>query len=228
MDQLTGKSVIKELSISKADLVLACLNLGISVFGVDVLQREFSQDEILNIQKRTGKSEQSESAKSGKSKKKPKAKRLIQKTPRYFADEFKIDIEEVFALAKSFGFAIRNENYRLTERQVAVLEEQLIDREDSGLIELRLKNLEVEENTEFAVALRSALESRDSSKGVKSKNSSIGAAYVATSKRLKLVANEKGIAEDLLEKLCAVAGIPVESAKKSLKIFPFSEKKFKI
>ena len=98
------------------------------------------------------------------------------------------------------------------------MEEQLIDREDSGLIELRLKNLEVEENSEFASALKAALESRDSSKGVKSKDSSIGTAYVATSKRLKLVANEKGITEELLEKLCAVAGIPVESAKKSLKI----------
>ena len=215
---MTGNALIKELLISKADLVRACLSIGLPVFGLDILQREFSLDEVARIQRKIGSVQQVDPAIGSKSKKKPKAKRFIQKTPRYFADEFKIDIEEVFALAKSFGFAIRNENYRLTERQVAVLEEQLIDREDSGLIELRLKNLEVEENSEFASALKAALESRDSSKGVKSKDSSIGTAYVATSKRLKLVANEKGIAEELLEKLCAVAGIPVESAKKSLKI----------
>ena len=215
---MTGNALIKELSISKADLVRTCLSIGLPVFGLDILQREFSADEVARVQGKIGSVQQADPAIGSKSKKKPKSKRLIQKTPRYFADEFNIDIEEVFALAKSFGFAIRNENYRLTERQVAVLEEQLIDREDSGLIELRLKNLEVEENTEFAIALRSALESRDSSKGVKSKNSSIGAAYVVTSKRLKLVAGEKGITEELLAKLCAAVGIPVESAKKSLKI----------
>jgi uncharacterized protein YjbI with pentapeptide repeats len=215
---MNGENLIKELTISKADLVRTCLSIGLPVFGLDILQREFSSDEVARVQQKIGSVQQVDPALGSKSKKKPKTKRNIQKTPRYFAHEFMIDVEEVFALAKSFGFAIRNENYRLTERQVAVLEEQLIEREDSGLIELRLKNLEVEENSEFASALKAALESRDSSKGVKSKNSSIGTAYVATSKRLKLVADEKGVTEELLAELCVAVGIPVETAKKSLKI----------
>ena len=134
---------------------------------------------------------QSKEVAVGAKSKKKKTKRQFQKTPRYFADEFKIDIEEVFALAKSFGFAIRNANYRLTERQVAVLEEQLIAREDSAFVELRLKNLEVEENSAFASALKAALESRDSSEVAKSRNSRTDVEFVATSKRLKLIAREK-------------------------------------
>ena len=215
---MTGNALIKQLLISKADLVRACLSSEISVFGVDILKREFSQDEILKIEKEIGQRTKTESVKSEKSKKKPKAKRIVHKTPRYFADEFKIEIEEVFALAKSFGFAIRNANYRLTERQVAVLEEQLIAREDSGFVELRLKNLEVGENSAFASALQAALESRDSSEVAKSRNSRTEVVFVATSKRLKLIAREKGITEGLLNQLCAVAGIPVVSSKKSLKI----------
>lgn len=214
---MTGNALIKELSISKADLVLACLSIGLSVFGVDILQREFSSDEVARVQQKIGSMQSKEVAVGAKSKKK-KTKRQFQKTPRYFADEFKIDIEEVFALAKSFGFAIRNANYRLTERQVAVLEEQLIAREDSAFVELRLKNLEVEENSAFASALKAALESRDSSEVAKSRNSRTDVEFVATSKRLKLIAREKGITEGLLNQLCAIAGIPVVSSKKSLKI----------
>lgn len=214
---MTGNALIKELSISKADLVRACLSIGLPIFGVDVLHREFSSDEVARVQQKIGSMQLEEVALGAKSKKK-KTKRRFQKTPKYFADEFQIDIEEIFALAKSSGFAIRNENYRLTERQVAVLEEHLIEREDSGFVELRLKNIEVEENSAFATALKAALESRDSSEFSKSKNSRNEVAYVATSKRLKLIAREKGITEGLLNQLCTVAGIPVVSSKKSLKI----------
>ena len=215
---MTGNALIKELSISKAELIRVCLNIGIPVFGVDVLQREFSSEEVVRVQRKVGSIQPEDPALEGKSKRKKKTNRQLQKTPRYFADEFQIDIEEVFALAKSFGFAIRNESYRLTERQVAVLEEQLIAREDSGFVELRLKNLEVEQNSEFASVLKAALESRDSLEIVKSKNSRTEAAFVATSKRLKLIAREKGVTEELLHQLCTVIGIPVESSKKSLKI----------
>lgn len=130
---MTGNALIKELSISKADLVRVCLSIGLSVFGVEILQREFTNEEILKIEKRLGQENQDNQPKPVRAKKKPKARQTVQKTPRYFADQFQIDIEEVYALAKSFGFAIRSENYRLTERQFAVLEEQLIETEDSGL-----------------------------------------------------------------------------------------------
>jgi uncharacterized protein YjbI with pentapeptide repeats len=218
MDQLTGKSLVRELSISKADLVLACLNLGISVFGVDVLQREFSQDEILGIQKRVEKGDQSESAKSGKPKKKRKIKQTVHKTPRYFADEFQVDIGEVFALSKSFGFVLRNENRRLTDRQIAVLEEQLIAREDPAIVELQNESVEISGNSVFALALKRALESRESSVVAESRKLSTEVAFVATSKRLKLIANERGISEVLLKTLCAAVGIPVVAGKKSSKI----------
>lgn len=215
---MTGSALIKELSMSKADLVRACLSIGIPVFGLDILQREFSLDEIASVQRKVGSIQPRDSGIASRPKKKPKTKRPIQKTPRYFADEFQIDIDEVFAMAKSFGFAIRNENYRLTERQVAVLEKQLIDREDSGLVELRLKNLEVEQNSGFAIALKAALESRDSAKDSKSKKSGNEVAFVATSKRLKVVANENGVTEELLKSLCVAVDIPLISTKKSLKI----------
>jgi len=209
---MTGNALIKQLLISKADLVRACLSSEISVFGVDILKREFSQDEILKIEKEIGQRTKTESVKSEKSKKKPKAKRIVHKTPRYFADEFKIDIEEVFAVAKSFGFAIRNANYRLTERQVAVLEEQLIAREDSGFVELRLKNLEVEENSAFASALKAAFESRDSSEVAKSRNSRTEVVFVATSKISK-IAKIFEVQAKVVRELCEANDIPVISER---------------
>lgn len=51
LSQMTGWSVIKSLSISKTDLVRVCLSIGVSVFDVDVLEREFSQDEVMKVQK---------------------------------------------------------------------------------------------------------------------------------------------------------------------------------
>lgn len=218
MDRITGNSLITELSISKADLVLACLNLGISVFGVDVLHREFSQDETQRIQKRIEKRDQSDAAKTGKPKKKPKVRQKVYKTPRYFADEFQIDIEEVFAISKAFGFVLKNENRRLTDRQIAVLEEQLIAREDPAIVELQNEIVEISGNSGFALALKRALESRESSEVAKSEKSIAEVAFVATSKRLKLVAEENGISEKLLSELCAAVGIPVVSGKKSSKI----------
>jgi uncharacterized protein YjbI with pentapeptide repeats len=215
---VTGNALIKELSISKADLVRACLGIGLPVFGVDILQREFSLDEVARVKRKVGSFQPDDSGLASKSKKRPKIKRPMQKTPRYFATEFQVDIEEVFALAKSFGFAIRNENCRLTERQVAVLEEQLISREDAEYIEMRLENLEAGQNSSFAIALMAAMEARDLSKGAEPKKSGKDASFVATSKRLKLVANENGVSEELSNSLCVAVGIPVISTKKSLKI----------
>lgn len=214
---MTGNALIKELSISKADLVRACLNIGLPVFGVDVLRREFSPNEINRVKRSVGSASQTTQARSEKSKKKPKSKQAILKTPRFFADEFQVDIEIVFALAKSFGFVIRNENHRLTDRQIAVLEEQLIARENPAIVELQHENIEILGNSGFALALKRALESRDPSIFADPKKSS-NEAFVATSKRLKLVAKENGISEELLKQLCAAVGIPVMSGKKSLKI----------
>ncbi len=214
---MTGNALIKELSISKADLVRACLNIGLPVFGVDVLRREFSPNEINRVKRSVGSASQTTQARSEKSKKKPKSKQAILKTPRFFADEFQVDIEIVFALAKSFGFVIRNENHRLTDRQIAVLEEQLIARENPAIVELQHENVEILGNSGFALALKRALESRGPSIVADPKKSS-NEAFVATSKRLKLVAKENGISEELLKELCAAVGIPVMSGKKSLKI----------
>jgi uncharacterized protein YjbI with pentapeptide repeats len=106
----------------------------------------------------------------------------------------------------------------LTERQCAVLEEQLIARENPAIVELQDGNVEISGNSGFASALKAALESKDSEKGAKSKKSGNEVAFVATSKRLKLVANENGITEELLNSLCVAVDIPVISNKKSLKI----------
>ena len=215
---MTGNALIKELAISKADLVRACLNIGIPVFGVDVLQREFSPHEINRIQKSVGSIMPVNQAKSGKSKKKPSNKVKKQKTLRFYADDFQMSIEDVFAIANSFGFNVANENRVLTERQCAVLEEQLIARDNPAIVELQDGNVEISGNSGFANALKAALESRDSAKGAKSKKSGNEVAFVATSKRLKLVANENGITEELLNSLCVAVDIPVISNKKSLKI----------
>ena len=215
---MTGNALIKELLISKADLVRACLSIGLPVFGVDVLQREFSPDEINIIQKSVGSVLPVNQAKSGKSKKKPANKVKKQKTLSFYADDFQMSIEDVFAIANSFGFNVANENRVLTQRQCAVLEEQLIARENPAVVELKNESVEISGNTGFALALKQALHLKRSSPNDKLKTSKSVVEYVATARRLKLVANEKGIAEELLEKLCAVAGIPVESAKKSLKI----------
>ena len=215
---MTGNALIKELLISKADLVRACLSIGLPVFGVDVLQREFSPDEINIIQKSVGSVLPVNQAKSGKSKKKPANKVKKQKTLSFYADDFQMSIEDVFAIANSFGFNVANENRVLTQRQCAVLEEQLIARENPAVVELQNESVEISGNTGFALALKQALHLKRSSPNDKLKTSKSVVEYVATARRLKLVANEKGIAEELLEKLCAVAGIPVESAKKSLKI----------
>jgi uncharacterized protein YjbI with pentapeptide repeats len=215
---MTGNDLIKELAISKEDLVRACLNIGIPVFGVDVLQREFSPHEINRIQKSVGSIMPVNQAKSGKSKKKPSNKVKKQKTLRFYADDFQMSIEDVFAIANSFGFNVANENRVLTERQCAVLEEQLIARDNPAIVELQDGNVEISGNSGFANALKAALESRDSAKGAKSKKSGNEVAFVATSKRLKLVANENGITEELLNSLCVAVDIPVISNKKSLKI----------
>jgi uncharacterized protein YjbI with pentapeptide repeats len=215
---MTGNALNKELSISKADLVRACLNIGIPVFGVDVLQREFSPHEINRIQKSVSSLLPVNQAKSGKSKKKPANKVKKQKTLRFYADDFHMSIEDVFAIANSFGFNVANENRVLTERQCAVLEEQLIARDNPAIVELQDGNVEISGNSGFANALKAALESRDSAKGAKSKKSGNEVAFVATSKRLKLVANENGITEELLKSLCVAVDIPVISTKKSLKI----------
>jgi uncharacterized protein YjbI with pentapeptide repeats len=215
---MTGNALNKELSISKADLVRACLNIGIPVFGVDVLQREFSPHEINRIQKSVGSVLPVNQAKSGKSKKKPANKVKKQKTLRFYADDFHMSIEDVFAIANSFGFNVANENRVLTERQCAVLEEQLIARDNPAIVELQDGNVEISGNSGFANALKAALESRDSAEGAKSKKSGSEVAFVATSKRLKLVANENGITEELLKSLCVAVDIPVISTKKSLKI----------
>jgi len=215
---MTGNALIKELLISKADLVRACLSIGLPVFGVDVLQREFSPDEINIIQKSVSSVLPVNQAKSGKSKKKPANKVKKQKTLSFYADDFQTSIEDVFAIANSFGFNVANENRVLTQRQCAVLEEQLIARENPAVVELQNESVEISGNTGFALALKQALHLKRSSPNDKLKTSKSVVEYVATARRLKLVANEKGIAEELLEKLCAVAGIPVESAKKSLKI----------
>jgi uncharacterized protein YjbI with pentapeptide repeats len=215
---MTGNALIKELSISKADLVRACLKIGIPVFGVDVLQREFSPDEINRVKSSMSSVSPVGKAKSEKTKKKSKSKQAVFKTPRFFADEFQIDIEEVFALSKSFGFVLNNENRRLTDRQIAVLEEQLIAREDPSIVELQNESVEISGNSVFALALKRALESRESLKVAESRKSSTEVAFVATSKRLKLIANEYGISEELLKTLCAAVGIPVVSGKKSSKI----------
>jgi uncharacterized protein YjbI with pentapeptide repeats len=215
---MNGETLIKELTISKADLVRACLRSGLPVFGVDVLQREFSPDEINRVQKSVGSVLPVNQAKSGKLKKKPANKVKKQKTLRFYADDFQMSIEDVFAIANSFGFNVANEDRVLTQRQCAVLEEQLIARENPAVVELQNESVEISGNTGFALALKQALHLKASSPNDKSKTSKPKVEYVATARRLKLVANEKGIAEELLEKLCAVAGIPVESAKKSLKI----------
>jgi len=215
---MTGNALIKDLGISKADLVRACLNIGLPVFGVDVLQREFSPNEINRVQKSVGFALPVNQAKSGKSKKKPANKVKKQKTLRFYADDFQMSIEDVFVIANSFGFNVANENRVLTERQCAVLEEQLIARENPAIVELQDGNVEISGNSGFASALKAALESRDSAKGSKSKKFGNEVAFVATSKRLKLVANENGITEELLKSLCDAVDIPVISTKKSQKI----------
>jgi len=218
ISQMTGWSVIKSLSISKTDLVRVCLGIGISVFDVDVLQREFSQDEVTKVQKWINAKQQEITTTLDKPKKKVKRKSFQQKTPRYYSDEFQVELNEIFAMAKSLGFVLQNENSRLTDRQCAVLEKQLIAGENMAEDESEDRIVEVSGNSDFALALERAIESKSllSSSTKVLKTTSVG--YVVTSKKIKTIAKKYDISDELLTELCVATNIPIMYTNKSAKI----------
>lgn len=218
LSQMTGWSVIKSLSISKTDLVRACLSIGVSVFDVDVLQREFSQDEVTKVQKWINAKQQEITIKLDKPKKEVKRKSLQQKTPRYYSDEFQVELNEIFVIAKSLGFVLQNENSRLTDRQCAVLEKQLIAGENMVEDESEDRIVEVSGNSDFALALERAIESKSAllSSTKVLKTTAVG--YVVTTKKIKTIAKKNGISDELLTELCVATNIPIMYTNKSAKI----------
>lgn len=71
-----------------------------------------------------------------------------------------MELNEIFVIAKSLGFVLQNENSRLTDRQCAVLEKQLIAGENMPVDESEDRIVEVSGNSDFALALKRAIESK--------------------------------------------------------------------
>ncbi len=210
--------MIRELGVTKADLVRLCLETGISVFGVDVLRREFTLAEVERIAAKGGASRADAKPKAKKTKGNSGPRKKAHTSPVDLAREFEVDVAEVLGLAKECGFARTNENRPLTSRQAVLIKERLIAREGVVVGRYSVEESKADANSDFAVALDAALRSRDSSFGRIGGKPRAATEYVATTMRLAVLAREHDISEDLLESLCRYVGVSLTSRKNSVKV----------
>jgi len=216
---MNGQTLLRSLSISKADLVRVCLQSGLPVFGLDILRREFTVTELEIVRKELDKSPSANRNQTTKERsKKQSAIKKKSQTPIEFAQEFEIDLEVILQTVNALGFNIRNGNYRLSHRQRIILEEKLIKGELLVAESPTETNGGVTQNIVIANALKEVLERREAVSGRSLVREDLKPSKLATAKRLSLVAKEFGLPVEQLLSLCSAFEIPLQSTRKTIKI----------
>jgi uncharacterized protein YjbI with pentapeptide repeats len=211
-----GRELLTEYGIKKSDLSEICRQHGIPFLGGNLLKKAFSIREQNTVSK----------AARNYTNKKSKSKRLITNSAvassqldlsiSDVAKDHEVKVEELFDIAKKFGFGHISPDKTLSERQYSVLLKQLGMFTSAGGLSSEAHVRSTESNEDFAIELAKALLlQKENFKQDSEKIDSSTPKELSTTIRLKMLAKGYQCAISDIENLCRHFDVPIFSKEKN-------------